>query len=115
MSFRIQIFPMFPVILGGCDNTWYCWMKCDVSSDLYCRFPNSPEGVCSLQSVTSKQGLLTTLSGTNDGYHLNTSRQKSSRLCLYFLSCYGDEILFCIYKLDFLLVNYQLISLAYMF
>lgn len=29
-----------------------------------------------------------------DGYHLNTSRQKSSWLYLYFLSCYGDGILF---------------------
>lgn len=98
----------------GCDNKWNCWMKCDVSSDFCYRFPYSPEGSCSFQSVTSKQGLLTTLSSIKDGHHLNTSRQKSSWLYLYFLSCYGDEILFCIYKLDFLLVNYQLISLAYM-
>lgn len=29
-----------------------------------------------------------------DGYHLNSSRQKYSWLYLYFLSCYGDGILF---------------------
>lgn len=115
MSFLYRIFPCFQLFGGMSYHKQNCWMKQWFFSDFCYGFPYySPEGLCPFESVTSVNRASWPLApALMDGYHLNSGRQKSSWLYLYFLSCYGDGILFfSIYKSNFLLMNYQLISLA---
>lgn len=95
MFFLYRIFSCFQLFGGISYHKQNCWMKQCFFLIFVMDFHIIPQKDCVHLKVSPVNRAFWPLApALMDGYHLNTGRQKTSWLYLYFLSCYGDGILF---------------------